>query len=83
MSIITTVPGLCGGEPTIRGMRITVRDVVEYIELYGSRERVLRALPDLTEGDIDAAMDYYRKHRDEINRYRLEEEESEVVVEAV
>jgi len=72
-SVITTVPGLCGGEPTIRGMRITVRDVVEYVELYGSRARVLQALPDLTEADVDAAMDYYRAHREEINRYRVEE----------
>ena len=81
-SAITRVEGLCGGEPTIRAMRITVRDLVEYIELYGSRERVLKALPDLSSADIDAALDYYRRHRQEIERYRMEEEESEVAAAA-
>ena len=78
MDVIRTVPGLCGEEPTIRGMRITVRDIVEYVELYGSRERVLKALPDLTEADVDAAMAYYRAHREEIDRYRIEEALSDV-----
>ena len=78
MSTITHIEGLCGGEPTIRGMRISVRDVVEYVELYGSTDRVLRALPDLSRSDIDAALDYYRRNRAEIARYRMEEDESDV-----
>jgi len=78
MSAIAQAPGLCGGEPTVGGMRITVRDIVEYTELYGSKERFLRALPDLTESDLDAALDYCRLHREEIDRYRAEEDEPEV-----
>jgi len=78
MSHITRNPDICGGEPIIRGMRITVRDVIEYLELYGEPEQVLEALPDLTRDDIEAAVDYYRNHREEIERYRREEEESEL-----
>ena len=82
MGAITSIKGLCGGEPTIRGMRITVRDVVEYMELYGSEGRVLAALPDLTPSDVDAAIEYYREHREEIERYRMAEDESEIAAAA-
>lgn len=68
---------ICGGEPIIQGTRITVRDVVEYMALYGSEERVLQALPDLTLEDLRAALEYFRAHREEIDRYRQAEEESE------
>ena len=78
MSAISSIKGLCGGEPTIRGMRITVRDVVEYMELYGSEKRILEALPDLAPSDIDAAIEYYREHREEIERCRMAEDGSEL-----
>jgi uncharacterized protein (DUF433 family) len=68
---------ICGGEPIIQGTRVTVRDIVEYMELYGSEERILQALPDLTHQDITAALEYYRQHSAEIESYRQEEEESE------
>ena len=77
MSRITRNKGICGGEPIIRGMRITVRDIVEYMQIYPSKESILEALPDLTLEDIDAALAYYFHHREEIERYRQEEEESE------
>jgi len=66
-----------GGEPIIQGSRITVRDVVEYMALYGSEERVLQALPDLTREDLRAAIAYYQSHPEEIDGYRQAEEESE------
>lgn len=68
---------ICGGEPIIRGTRITVRDIVEYMELYGSEERIQQALPDLTREDVMAALEYYGQHPEEIDQYRQEEEESE------
>lgn len=77
MSRITKNKEICGGEPIIRGMRITVRDIIEYLQIYHSKERILEALPDLTLKDIEAALVYYRQHRQEIEQYRQAEEESE------
>ena len=77
MSRITRVEGICGGEPIIRGTRITVRDIVECQQIYQSKERILLALPHLTLEDIEAALAYYRQHRQEIEQYIQEEEESE------
>ncbi len=57
--------------------RITVRDIVEYLQIYQSKERILKALPDLNPEDIEAALAYYRQHRQEIEQYRQAEEESE------
>ena len=74
---ITRDDTICGGEPIIRGSRITIRDIVEYMTLYGSPERVLQAMPDLTREDLTAALEYYQSHLEEINLYRREEEESE------
>jgi uncharacterized protein (DUF433 family) len=77
MDRITRDETICGGEPVIQGTRITVRDVVEYMALYGSEERVLQALPDLTLEDLRAALEYFQAHRKEIDEYRQAEEESE------
>jgi len=74
---ITRNKQICGGEPIIRGMRITVRDIVEYMKIYDSKERILQALPDITAEDIEAALEYYQRHTEEIERYRQEEEGSE------
>ncbi len=74
---VVVVDGVCGGQPVIRGTRISVLSVVNYMEIYGDTKRVLEALPHLETDDIEAAMDYHRSHTDEIERYRREEEESE------
>lgn len=55
-SRITRNKGICSGEPIIRGTRITVRDIVEYMKIYNSKERILKALPHLTPEDIKAAL---------------------------
>lgn len=74
---ITKDEAICGGEPIIQGTRVTVRDIVEYMGLYGSEGRVLQALPDLTLEDLRAALEYFQAHREEIEGYRQAEEESE------
>jgi len=51
---ITVEPGKRGGQPCIRGMRITVRDVLEYLAGGMSVEEVLRDFPELTVDDIRA-----------------------------
>lgn len=56
--IITIEPGKRGGKPCIRGLRITVYDVLEYLAGGMSHAEVLRELPFLTEEDIRACLAY-------------------------
>ena len=56
---ITSKPGLCGGRPTIRGMRIRVSDVLELLANGISVHQILEEeLPDLEEDDIKACLKY-------------------------
>jgi uncharacterized protein (DUF433 family) len=57
-NIITIEPGKRGGKPCIRGMRITVYDVLEYLASGMSKEQVLADFPYLTEEDILACLAY-------------------------
>jgi len=54
--LITVEPGKRGGQPCIRGMRITVRDVLEYLAGGMTVEEVLRDFPELTVDDIRACL---------------------------
>jgi len=56
--IITIEPGKRGGKPCIRGMRITVYDVLEYLASGMSHQEVLQEFPYLTEEDIRACLAY-------------------------
>jgi uncharacterized protein (DUF433 family) len=56
--IITIEPGKRGGKPCIRGLRITVYDVLEYLASGMSHADVLREFPFLTEEDIRACLAY-------------------------
>ncbi len=53
---ITIVPGLCGGKPTIRGMRITVANVLEMLAGGMSKKEILVDFPYLEDTDIDACL---------------------------
>lgn len=53
---ITIEPGKRGGKPCIRGMRITVYDVLEYLASGMSEEEILTDFPDLTSEDIRACL---------------------------
>ena len=54
--IITVEPGKRGGKPCIRGLRITVYDVLEYLASGMTHEDILRDFPYLTEQDIRACL---------------------------
>jgi uncharacterized protein (DUF433 family) len=54
--IITIDPGKRSGKPCIRGMRITVYDVLGYMASGMSQEEILADFPDLTEADIRACL---------------------------
>jgi len=56
--IITIEPGKRGGKPCIRGMRITVYDVLEYLASGMSQQEVLQDFPCLTDEDIRACLAY-------------------------
>lgn len=56
--ILTMEPGKRGGRPCIRGMRITVYDVLSYLAAGMSREEVLADFPYLTDEDISACLAY-------------------------
>lgn len=51
---ITFEPGKLGGQPCIRGMRITVYDVLEYLAGGMSIEELLDDFPYLTPDDVRA-----------------------------
>ena len=54
--LITIEPGKRGGKPCIRGMRITVYDVLEYLASGMSETEILADFPDLTADDIRACL---------------------------
>ena len=56
--IITIEPGKRGGKPCIRGMRITVYDVLEYLASGMTIAEILGDFPYLTEIDIRACLAY-------------------------
>jgi uncharacterized protein (DUF433 family) len=56
--IISIEPGKRGGKPCIRGMRITVYDVLEYLAAGMSHQEILEDFPYLTEDDIRACLSY-------------------------
>ncbi len=56
--IITIEPGKRGGKPCIRGMRMTVYDVLEYLASGMTHEEILRDFPFLTQEDILACLSY-------------------------
>ena len=52
--IITIEPGKRSGKPCIRGMRITVTDVLEYLASGMTETEILEDFPELTRDDIRA-----------------------------
>jgi uncharacterized protein (DUF433 family) len=53
---ITIEPGKRSGKPCIRGLRITVSDVLEYLAAGMSEDEILAEFPDLELADIRAAL---------------------------
>ena len=54
--LITVEPGKRSGQPCIRGLRMTVRDVLEYLAGGMTPEQILEDFPDLTAEDIRACL---------------------------
>ena len=56
--IITNEPGKRGGKPCIRGMRITVGDILGWLASGMSEAEILTDFPELSLEDIRAALAY-------------------------
>ncbi len=55
---ITTAPQVCGGQPTIRGTRMTIQTVLEYLAAGETTENILAAFPLLEEEDVRACLQF-------------------------
>jgi len=58
---ITIDPDICNGKPTIRGQRITVETILEFLSAGESEENILKAYPTLTKDDIKTALEFATK----------------------
>ncbi len=58
MERIEINPNVCGGKPVIRGTRIMVRNILGLVAGGYDVPRILRTYPELTEEDIQAALEY-------------------------
>jgi uncharacterized protein (DUF433 family) len=55
---ITWNPAQMNGQPCVRGMRLTVRRVVEAVALYPNRDDLFRNYPELEPEDIQQALTF-------------------------
>jgi uncharacterized protein (DUF433 family) len=62
---ITINPAVMNGQPCIRGMRLTVRRVVEAAALYPDRNELKREYPELEDEDIAQALDFAARNLDD------------------
>ncbi len=56
MEIITLEPTKRGGKPCIRGLRITVQDILEYLASGMTEKEIIADFPELTRDDIRACL---------------------------
>ncbi len=56
--IITIDPQIRFGKPCIRGMRISVYDILSWFAFGMTEKEIIRDFPELTEEDIKAALSY-------------------------
>ncbi|MBW8076674.1 MAG: DUF433 domain-containing protein [Gallionella sp.] len=62
---ITINPAIMNGQPCIRGMRLTVRRVLEAAALYPDRNDLRREYPELEDEDIAQALDFAARNLDD------------------
>ena len=53
---ITVDNGICGGKPIIRGKRISVQTILEFLSAGDTKEEILKQYPTLESEDIDACL---------------------------
>jgi uncharacterized protein (DUF433 family) len=55
---ITIDPAICNGRPTIRGTRIAVQSILEYLSAGDSETEILAEFPELEAEDIRACLEF-------------------------
>jgi uncharacterized protein (DUF433 family) len=55
---ITVDPTVMSGKPCIRGLRVTVANVLRQLASHRTPEQILASYPYLEPGDIDACLSY-------------------------
>lgn len=61
---ITVNPTVCGGRPTVRGMRIRVKDVLDLLAAGADRSEILADYPYLEADDITAVLEFAARQSD-------------------
>jgi uncharacterized protein (DUF433 family) len=62
---ITMDPAVMGGQPCVRGMRLTVRRVVEAVSTYRTWDAVIAEYPELQPEDIRQALEFAATNLDD------------------
>ena len=65
---ITWDPNQMNGQPCIRGMRLTVRRVVEAVAMYPNRDDLFRNYPELDREDLNQALAFAAANREDTAR---------------
>jgi uncharacterized protein (DUF433 family) len=55
---IVIKPDVCNGRPVIRGTRVTVQTILEFLAAGDSVAEILEEYPKLTRADVQACLDY-------------------------
>ncbi len=76
---VTRTPGISGGDPIIRGTRITVQRIVEMMQAGQTVGDTLEALPHLSAAQVYDALSYYYDHQAEIDRLIAESQPERVL----
>ncbi|MES1192097.1 MAG: DUF433 domain-containing protein [Steroidobacter sp.] len=63
---ITVNPNVMNGQPCIRGMRLTVRRVLQAIALYPDRTELKAEYPELEDDDISQALEFAARNLDDM-----------------
>lgn len=69
---IVRVPDICGGRPSIKGTRISVRHIAQQYKAGDSVEEILQAHPYLSAAAVYDAISYYLDHQSDIEQEILE-----------
>lgn len=72
---VERVPGVCGGEPKIKGTRIPVWIVAGWHVLGQSVDDIVALYPHLSAAQVHDALSYYYDHRAEVDAVRAQNKE--------
>ena len=70
--------GVCGGEPVIKGTRITVSLIAELEQMGKAADEIVALYPHLNQAQVYDALAYYYDNKEEITGYMRENSEAEL-----